>query len=65
MPQKELESSSVSHVQVLDENGSIDESLHPDLSEDKVKEMYHLMVLLRTLDEKLFNLQIIMIRSSG
>lgn len=57
MPQKELETFKVDYLQILDENGSIDESLHPDLSEDKIKKMYHLMVLLRTLDEKLFNLQ--------
>lgn len=57
MPHEKIAEFSVSYLQVLDEQGNIDESLHPDLSEDKAKEMYHIMVLLRTLDEKLFALQ--------
>lgn len=57
MPRKDINNFKVEYLQVLDEEGNFDSSLHPDISEDKVKEMYHLMVLLRTLDEKLFNLQ--------
>lgn len=57
MPLEELNKFSISKLQVLDEEGNIDESLHPDLNDDQVKEIYHLMVLLRTMDEKLFNMQ--------
>ena len=35
----------------------MDESLNPGLPEDKVKELYHLMMLAREFDDKLFKLQ--------
>lgn len=57
MPIKEINNFKVSYLQVLDEEGNCDDSVKGDISEDKIKEMYHMMVLLRTLDEKLFNLQ--------
>lgn len=45
-------------MQILDEDGNMDDSLKPsELDEDKLKELYHLMVLVRTLDHKLFKLQ--------
>ena len=47
----------VEYSQTLDENGTVDQSLMPQLSEDQIKEMYHLMRLVRTMDEKLFTLQ--------
>ncbi len=57
MTNKEIHNFSVSYLQVLDEEGNCDDSVKPNIPEDKIKEMYHMMVLLRTLDEKLFNLQ--------
>lgn len=47
----------VEYLQILDEQGNVDESIDFDLSEDNIKEMYHLMTLSRTFDEKMFKLQ--------
>lgn len=47
----------VEYLEILDKDGKADKELMPDLSEDKIKEIYHLMVLVRTFDEKLFKLQ--------
>ncbi len=41
----------------MNEEGEVDDSLHPGLSEDKIKELYHLMMLAREFDEKLFKMQ--------
>ena len=57
MPQNKIADFSVDNISVLDKEGNCDNELMPDLTEDKIKEMYHLMILTRTLDEKLFNLQ--------
>ena len=58
MVRKEIKTCSLEYMQVLTQDGQVDHDLYPkELNEDKVKEMYHLMVLLRTMDEKLFNLQ--------
>lgn len=58
MVQETIKTCSLDYIQVLDEKGNVDENLYPqNLSEDNVKEMYHLMMLLRTVDDKLFNLQ--------
>lgn len=48
---------SIEYVQVLDAEGNIDEGLMPSIPEPKIKEFYHIMVLVRTFDEKLFKLQ--------
>jgi pyruvate dehydrogenase E1 component alpha subunit len=47
----------VEYFQVLDSEGNVDNSLMPNIPESKIKEIYHLMVLVRTFDEKLFKLQ--------
>ena len=58
MTLKEIQLPNVSYVQVLDHQGNVDQEQFPkDLSEDSVKELYHLMKLLRVFDEKLFHLQ--------
>ncbi|MFT4282948.1 MAG: pyruvate dehydrogenase (acetyl-transferring) E1 component subunit alpha [Candidatus Woesearchaeota archaeon] len=44
-------------MQALDEKGNLDESIKHGLSEDEIKELYHLMTLARAFDEKLFKLQ--------
>ena len=54
---KVIKTFGVEYLQILDEEGTIDESLRPDLTEDRIKEIYHLMVLARMFDEKLFKLQ--------
>lgn len=58
MTYEQIEVQNVSYLQVLDKNGNVDEEQFPkELSEDNIKELYHLMKLLRVFDEKLFNLQ--------
>ncbi|MFH1590614.1 MAG: pyruvate dehydrogenase (acetyl-transferring) E1 component subunit alpha [archaeon] len=47
----------IEYIQVMDEEGNVDESLHPDVDEDTKKVMYHMMMLVRAFDEKLFKLQ--------
>ena len=54
---KDISTFTIHYEKTLNEDGSVDESLMPDVSEDRVKEMYHMMVLARTFDEKLFTLQ--------
>ena len=58
MVYENIEVANVSYLQVLDKDGNVDkEQLPQDLSEDNIKELYHLMKLLRVFDEKLFHLQ--------
>ncbi len=47
----------IGYLQVMDENGKVDKKLMPKLSGKQIKEIYELMVLLRTFDEKAFSLQ--------
>lgn len=57
IPVKEIAKFKVDYLQVLDENGDLDSSISHGLSEDQIKEMYHLMTLARSFDDKLFKLQ--------
>ncbi len=57
MPEKIIGSYPVKWLQVLDENGSCDEALFPELSEGQIKKMYSFMVLSRAFDEKCLLLQ--------
>jgi len=58
MPRKVIQRFEVEYLQILDEDGNVDDSLKPqELDEHKLKEMYHLMVLSRMFGEKLFKLQ--------
>ncbi|MFH1132923.1 MAG: pyruvate dehydrogenase (acetyl-transferring) E1 component subunit alpha [Nanoarchaeota archaeon] len=41
----------------MDEEGNVDPSVDPNLSEETLKVMYHMMVLARMFDEKFFKLQ--------
>jgi pyruvate dehydrogenase E1 component alpha subunit len=47
----------VEYLQVLDETGKVDKDLMPKLTPKQIKDMYTLMVLLRTFDDKSFSLQ--------
>lgn len=47
----------VKYVQVLDENGAVDSSNMPDLSDDQLKEIYWFMCLSREFDKVMLNLQ--------
>lgn len=57
MPERTAESITVKWVDILDEKGDIDESLMPPLSDDKIREMYGILVLARTFDQRALNLQ--------
>ena len=57
MVKKVVANFSVEYLQVMDENGEIDESLMPNLSNKQIKEMYELIILMRTFDDKSFSLQ--------
>src|SRR3989338_4321266 len=57
MVQKVAAKFEVEYLHVMDENGKVDKSLMPKLSEKQIKELYELMILMRTFDEKAFLLQ--------
>jgi pyruvate dehydrogenase E1 component alpha subunit len=57
VPIRSLVSYSIDRVEVLSPDGSVDESLMPDLSEDQIRRLYQQMVLTRQFDERMFKLQ--------
>src|SRR3989338_10315486 len=57
MVKKIIKSFDVEYLQVLDENGKADKKLMPKLSDKQIKELYELMVLCRTFDDKGFSMQ--------
>ena len=48
---------SISHLQILDEQGHLDESLEPDLSSEQLLRLYRGMLKARQLDDRLLKLQ--------
>ncbi len=58
MPQQIIQKFEIPYLQVLDELGNCDEKLKPkELTDEKLVEIYRLMVTGRKLDEKMFSLQ--------
>lgn len=57
MPKNVIESFNVIRLDVLDEKGNVDESLMPPLSDAQIREIYELLVLSRTFDQRALNLQ--------
>lgn len=58
MPMKVVYSATVEHLQILDEEGRLDEKLAKDtLSDEDVLELYQYMVKCRSVDETAFKLQ--------
>ncbi|MFQ5957676.1 MAG: thiamine pyrophosphate-dependent enzyme, partial [Candidatus Brocadiales bacterium] len=57
MPRKPVKNFRVEYLQVLDNSGNADKELMPRLGSSKIKELYELMVLIRTFDDKAFSLQ--------
>ncbi|HEX04555.1 MAG TPA: thiamine pyrophosphate-dependent dehydrogenase E1 component subunit alpha, partial [Bacteroidetes bacterium] len=57
MPQKTIKEFSVEYLQILDENGKVDNKLEPEISDDDLLKLYHYMVLSREADTKLIKLQ--------
>ncbi|MBI4847648.1 MAG: pyruvate dehydrogenase (acetyl-transferring) E1 component subunit alpha, partial [Nitrospirae bacterium] len=56
MPEKIIESLQIRRLDILNEKGEADESLMPALSDDMIKKMYELFILLRTFDRYALNL---------
>jgi pyruvate dehydrogenase E1 component alpha subunit len=57
MPEELLATYTVKRLTILDETGTVDESLMPELADSEVWRMYELMVLARTFDERALALQ--------
>lgn len=57
MVKKILHKFEVEYIQVMDENGNVDENLMPDVSDKEIRRIYETMILLRTFDQKAFNMQ--------
>lgn len=57
MPIKEIQSFTVSHLQILDEDGNVDRELEPSLSSEQLVAMYRAMVLGRHADDRMLKLQ--------
>jgi pyruvate dehydrogenase E1 component alpha subunit len=57
MPTREVGSFSVSHLQVLDEEGNVDQQLEPSLSAEELRKLYRHMVLGREADQRMLKLQ--------
>jgi pyruvate dehydrogenase E1 component alpha subunit len=57
VPVRPLVSYSIERLEVLKEDGSVDEALMPPLSSDDINRLYAHMVLTRQFDERMFKLQ--------
>ncbi len=57
MPKKTIASFAVSRLEILDEQGQVDERLMPDLDDDDLVRMYRLMLLTRLFDRRALHLQ--------
>src|SRR3989338_4303653 len=57
MPEKVVANFSVKNLQILDENGNVDSTLMPELTQTDIKKMYEWMVFSRALDDKMLKLQ--------
>ena len=57
MPKRVMKEFKVEYLQILDEDGNADEALMPKLSNEEIKKLYETLVLIRTFDQKAFNMQ--------
>ncbi|MBI1919775.1 MAG: pyruvate dehydrogenase (acetyl-transferring) E1 component subunit alpha [Geobacter sp.] len=57
MPEETIATFTVRSLRILDERGKADEALMPPLSEADIRQMYELLVLTRTYDERALALQ--------
>ncbi len=57
MPKKVLKEFKIEYLQIMDEEGNVDEPLMPKLSNEEIKRMYEMLVLIRAFDQKAFNMQ--------
>ena len=57
MPKSTLKEFKIEYLQVLNEHGNCDSSLMPNLSNEDIKRLYEMLILIRTFDQKAFNMQ--------
>lgn len=57
MPLKEIGTFSVTHLQILDEQGNADKALEPRLKEEDLIRLYRVMVLAREGDQRMLKMQ--------
>ena len=57
MPEQVLATFAVRRLEILDQQGNVDDSLMPSLSDRELRRMHELMVLARTFDERALSLQ--------
>ncbi|HXX53362.1 MAG TPA: thiamine pyrophosphate-dependent enzyme, partial [Thermodesulfovibrionales bacterium] len=57
MPERVITGFEVKRLDVLDEQGTADDSVMPVLSDDDIRKIYELLVLSRTFDQRALNLQ--------
>ncbi len=58
MSEKPLKKFEVDFLQVMDEKGNVDASLMPKISNDKIRQLYRLMVAARMFDDKCLAMQL-------
>ncbi|HLC58927.1 MAG TPA: thiamine pyrophosphate-dependent enzyme, partial [archaeon] len=57
MPEKILKTFQVKYVQVMDENGNVDQTMMPKITPDVIKKIYEGMILTKIFDETALSLQ--------
>jgi len=57
MPQTVIGEFDVSHLRILDEDGTVDRELEPDLTREQLLDLWRAMVLARRTDERMLKLQ--------
>ena len=57
MPKRVLKEFKTEYLQILDEQGNCDALLMPNLSNEQIKRIYEMLVLIRVFDQKAFNMQ--------
>jgi pyruvate dehydrogenase E1 component alpha subunit len=57
MPLTEIKKFSLPHLSILDESGNVDKQLEPDLSDERLSELYESMVYGREADQRMIKLQ--------
>jgi pyruvate dehydrogenase E1 component alpha subunit len=57
MPRKKIHTFTVSHLQILDEEGRADPQLDPQLPDDQMVKLYRAMLLARSVDQRMLKLQ--------
>src|SRR5262245_38004145 len=57
MPRKVIETFSVEHLQILDENGKVDKALEPSIPPEDLKKLYRAMLSARMIDRRMYQLQ--------